>query len=71
MRSIGTHASVARIARVSTLATGCLILGLGFPRLASLGLTEPQLLLGVGIIFSLTLQCGILYVLLDSKKGSG
>ena len=42
----------------------------GFRRIAELELTEAQMFLGFGIVFSLVLQCCILWVLIDLKRKS-
>ncbi len=69
-RPLGSDRSLARVAQAATLGVGVLLLVIGMRRLPTLGLTEPQLLLGVGVLFSLLLQCGVLYVLLDPKRRS-
>ena len=40
----------------------------GFRKIAELELTEAQMFLGFGIVFSLVLQCCILCVLIDLKR---
>lgn len=48
--------------------TALLVLVLGFLKLPHLDLTEGQLLLGVVVILSLTMQCVIVCVLVDLKR---
>ena len=45
-----------------------LIFVVGFLKMTALELTEAQLSLGIGILFSLLLQCGILLLLIDRKR---
>ena len=40
----------------------------GFRKIAELELTEAQMFLGFGIVFSLVLECCILWVLIDLKR---
>ncbi len=65
---VASDAAWLRISQGLVLITGCLIFVLGFYRLADLELKEAQLLLGIAVLCSLWLQCGILYVLLDPKR---
>ncbi len=67
-RRIVSDVAWLRISQALVLITGCLIFVLGFYRLADLELKEAQLLLGIGILCLLWLQCGILYVLLEPKR---
>ena len=67
-RQVASEAAWLRITQALVLITGCLILVLGLYRLADLELKEAQLLLGIAVLCSLWLQCGILYVLLDPKR---
>ncbi len=67
-RRVASEAAWLRLSQALLLITGCLIFVLGFYRLADLELKEPQLLLGIAVLCSLWLQCGILYVLLDLKR---
>ena len=67
-RRIASDVAWSRMCQGLVVITGCLILVLGFYRLADLELKEAQLLLGIGILCSLWLQCGILYMLLDPKR---
>ncbi len=67
-RRIASDAAWLRISQALVLISGCLIFVLGFYRLADLELKEAQLLLGIGVLCLLWLQCGILCVLLDPKR---
>jgi hypothetical protein len=67
-RRVASDAAWLRICQALVLITGCLIFVLGFYRLADLELTEAQLLLGIAVLCSLWLQCGVLHVLLDPKR---
>jgi hypothetical protein len=67
-RRIASDVAWSKISQALVAIAGCLILVLGFDWLADLELTQAQLLLGIGVLFSLWLQCGILYVLLDPKR---
>lgn len=50
---------------------GAVMFVAGFRKLADLELTEAQLLLGAGVIFSLALQCVTISVLLSRKLKRG
>ncbi len=65
---VASDAVWLRISQALVLIVGCLILVLGFYRLADLELKEAQLLLGIAVLCSLWLQCGILYMLLELKR---
>ena len=55
-----------------TVVRFCAILipGYGFYKMASLGLTEAQWLLGLAVIIALDLQCMILDAIIDLKRKS-
>ena len=67
-RRIASDVALYRVSQGLCGVAGCLILVLGFSRLADLELTHAQLLLGIGMLLSLWLQCGILYILFDPKR---
>ena len=56
------------LARAVIVFCVALIPGYGFYKMASLGLTETQWLLGLAIVAALDLQCMILYALIDLKR---
>ena len=57
-----------RIAQALAFLASLGTMVLGGHKLAELELTESQLLLGVGVLFTLSLQCAILVMLLDLKS---
>ena len=67
-RRVASDAALLRMSQALILITGCLIFVLGFYRLADLELKEAQLLLGIAVLCSLWLQCGVLYVLLEPRR---
>jgi hypothetical protein len=56
------------VAQAVVMFCAVLIPGYGFYKMASLGLTEAQWLLGLAIVVALVLQCLILYALIDLKR---
>ena len=56
-----------RLTQGTCFLTALLVLVLGFLKLPHLDLTESQLLLGAVAILSLTVQCLIVFMLVDLK----
>ena len=67
-RNLVSEATGIRIAQALAFLASLIIMALGAHKLADLELTESQLLLGVGVLFTITLQCAIIVMLLDFKR---
>jgi len=67
-RNLVSEATGIRIAQALAFLASLVIMALGGHKLADLELTESQLLLGVGVLFTISLQCAIIVMLLDLKR---
>jgi hypothetical protein len=57
-----------QIIQYIVLLIAAIILVAGFRQMAELELTKAQLLLGIGVVFSLVLQCCMLWVLIELAR---
>jgi len=69
-RRIAPENLMLQVAQTVVMFCAVLIPGYGFYKMASLGLTEAQCLLGLAIVVALVLQCMILYAVIDIKRKS-
>ena len=67
-RRVASETLLRQIVQAVVMLTAAVVLVAGFRTIAVLGLTEPQMYLGFGIVLSLVLQCCILWVLIDLKS---
>ena len=67
-RRIGPESLKAQLVQGSVILTAAIFLVAGFRRIAELDLTEAQMLLGFGVVFSLVLQCFIVWLLVDLAR---
>ncbi len=67
-RAIAPEGLSLQVAQAVVMFCAVLIPGYGFYKMASLGLTEAQWLLGLAIVVALVFQCLILYALIDLKR---
>ena len=67
-RRIGPESLKAQLIQGSVILIAAIIFVAGFRKLSEMDLTEAQMLLGFGIVFSLVLQCFILWVLVDVAR---
>jgi hypothetical protein len=67
-RRIASDVAWLRLTQALCGIAACLMLVMGFRELPELDLTQAQMLLGIGVLCSLWLQCGIVYLLLDAKR---
>ena len=70
-RRLVSEATGVRIAQGLAFLASLVIMVVGGHKLADLELTETQLLLGIGVLFTLSLQCAILLMVLDIKRKTG
>lgn len=67
-RRICSENVIRQAAQVAVMLTALLIFVVGFLKVMAMELTEPQMLLGIGLVFSLVLQCATLGVLMEMKR---
>ena len=67
-RRIGPESLKPQLVQGAVILIAAIFFVAGFRKIASLDLTESQMLLGFGIVFSLVLQCFILWVLVDLTR---
>ena len=67
-RRIGPESLKAQLLQGSVILIAAIFFVAGFRKIAEMDLTEAQMLLGFGMIFSLVLQCFILWVLVDVAR---
>ena len=66
-RRIASESLLPQVIQGIVMLIAAIIFVAGFRKIAELELTEAQMFLGFGIVFSLVLQCCILWVLIDLK----
>ena len=69
-RKLVSESTSTRIAQVLASVASILIMVLGGLKVTALELTESQLLLGLGILFTISLQFAVIVMLLDLKRAS-
>jgi hypothetical protein len=67
-RRVASESLMRRTVQGVVLLIAAIVFVAGFRKIAELELTEAQIFLGFGIVFSLVLQCCILWVLIDVKR---
>lgn len=67
-RTVAPEGLTLQVAQAVVMFCAVLIPGYGFYKMASLGLTAVQWLLGLAIVVGLVLQCMILYALIDLRR---
>lgn len=66
-RRVASESLMRRTIQGVVLLIAAIVFVAGFRKIAMLELTEAQMFMGFGIVFSLVLQCCILWVLIDLK----
>ena len=69
-RPVGSWASVFKILQGMIGLVAAFVFVVGFLRVTALELTEAQLFLGLGVLFTLVLQLWILWALIDLKRNA-
>jgi len=66
-RRVASESLMRQTIQVVVLLIAAMVFVTGFRKIAAMELTEAQMFLGFGMVFSLVLQCCILWVLIDLK----
>jgi len=67
-RRIGPESLKPQLVQGAVILIAAIVFAGGFRKITSLDITEAQMLLGFGIVFSLVLQCCTLWVLIDLTR---